>query len=178
MPREISGLRIARSFITPSDTAVSRVIDFQLGARQGIAISAVLGSMLPDPSNTTISAAGIVIMNAVHTLHLESGSLEVVPDVGGEDEDTIDSEVFYRQVGTLIGNDDLTTEFRASITYHSDPNGMVEYPRDKPVFSARNITHRGISTNSSLDFLAHVTIYYTFVEFSLSELGLILARRT
>jgi len=31
---------------------------------------------------------------------------------------------------------------------------------------------------SSLGFLGHVIIYYTFVEFSLAELGLILARRT
>ena len=176
MPREISGLRIARSFITPPNTEVSRVIDFQLGARQGIQIHSVLGSMTVDPGNTTISSSGINFFHGTHTLHLESGSLETVPDASAEDEDTIDSEIFYRQEITVAGNDDLTTEFRASLAIVVNPNGLVEYAR--PLFIARNITHRGISLSSAMDFLAHVTIFYTFVEFSLAELGLILARRT
>lgn len=176
MPREISGLRIARSFITPTDAEVSRVLDFQLGARQGIQIHAVLGEITPDPGNVVVSTSTIVGFQATHTLHLESGSLETVPDDSGEDEDTIDSEIFYRQVLSLMGNDDATTEFRASIALLAQPQGIVEFAR--PLFVARNITHRGLSTNASLDVLCHVIIYYTFVEFSLAELGLILARRT
>ena len=81
MPREISGLRIARSFVTPAGTnETTRVIDFQLGARQGIAISAVLGSAMVESGATTISASVATIQNGVQTLHLESGSLETVPD--------------------------------------------------------------------------------------------------
>ncbi len=175
MPREISGLRIARSFITPSDTAVERVIDFQLGARQGIAIEAVLGDMVPDPANVTISAAGITHLPANQTLHLETGSLEDVPQAATADEDTIDSEIFYKQVMYLAGNDDLTTEFRASLTSFISPAGLVTFA--KPIMTARNITHRGRSISSAMDFLGQVIIYYTFVEFSLAELGLILARR-
>ena len=176
MPREISGLRIARSFITPTSAEVSRVIDFQLGARQGIAISSVLGEILADEANTTVSTGAVTILQGNHTLHLESGSLETVPDQAGEDEDTIDSEVFYRQTFSFIGNDDLTTEFRASASQLVVPQGMIQY--DKPLLVARNITHRGIAKAGALDLLCHVTIFYTFVEFSLSELGLILARRT
>lgn len=176
MPREISGLRIARSFISPTDSAVSRVIDFQLGARQGIAISSVLGEILPGPAQLTISTTTLSLFTGVHTLHLESGNLETVPDLAAEDEDTIDSEVFYRQSVIIGGNDDVTTEFRASLAIMAMPNGVVEYRQ--PIFAARNITHRGISSSSSFGFNAHVTIYYTFVEFSLAELGLILARRT
>ena len=175
MPREISGLRIARSFITPTDSEVSRVIDFQLGARQGISISAVLGSILPQ-SSTVISVSTITHLNATQTLHLESGSLETVPDAAAEDEDTIDSEVFYRQDLYVGGNDDVTTEFRASLAVSVTPSGIVDYK--VPLLVARNITHRGISPQAALDFMAHVTIFYTFVEFSLAELGLILARRT
>jgi len=176
MPREISGLRIARSFITPSSSEVSRVLDFQLGARQGISISSVLGEILPDPDNTTISASVSSFLNGNHTLHLESGSLETVPDAVAEDEDTIDSEVFFRQGFSFVGNDDLTTEFRASAAMVISPQGVVNY--EKPILTARNITHRGITRAGALDTLCHVTIFYTFVEFSLAELGLILARRT
>jgi len=176
MPREISGLRIARSFITPTSAEVSRVIDFQLGARQGISISAVMGDVMVDPSAFTPSATIVLAFNGNHTLHLESGSLETVPDATAEDEDTIDSEVFYRQSMQFIGNDDLTTEFRSSAGLMVMPNGIVNY--DKPILTARNITHRGISVSGALDILCHVIIFYTFVEFSLAELGLILARRT
>lgn len=176
MPREISGLRIARSFITPTDSEVSRVIDFQLGARQGIAIQSVLGDMVPDPIGVVPPSSTIQEFTATQTLHLESGSLETVPDQAGEDEDTIDSEVFFRQKLVYAGNDDATTEFRASLALLVTPNGIVDFKRE--ILVARNITHRGISTDAAFDFLAHVTIYYVFVEFSLAELGLILARRT
>lgn len=175
MPREISGLRIARSFITPTETRVSRELDFQLGARQGIAIHAVLGGLMPDAAGYTPSGATQSEFNANQTLHLETGSLETVPDSTGEDEDTIDSEVFYRQDLWIGGNDDAATEFRASLSAMVTPSGIVPFPR--PIFTARNITHSGISSSTSLDTLAPVILYYTFVEFSLAELGLILARR-
>jgi len=174
-PREISGLRIARSFITPTEVRVSRELDFQLGARQGIAIEAILGTMVPG-TGSTVSASTIVMVTGNQTLHLETGSLETVPDAAAEDEDTIDTEVFFRQDLFLGGNDDSTTEFRASLATLVNPNGLVTF--SKPIFSARNITHSGITGGSTLDTLCHVLIYYTFVEFSLAELGLILARRT
>ncbi len=176
MPREISGLRLARSFISPTDSRVSRELDFQLGARQGIAIKGVLGEILPDPATTTIASSGATLPEANHTLHLETGSLETVPNAGGEDEDTIDSEVFYRQSMLLGGNDDSTTEFRASLAFHVTPQGYIPFTPE--VLTARNITHSGLATASTLDVLAHVIIYYVFIEFSLAELGLLLARRT
>lgn len=177
MPKEISGLRIARSFVTPTEVAVSRELDFQLGSRQGIAISAILGELLPAAGAFAVSASGAPDgFNATQTLHLETGSLETVPDEVGEDEDTIDSEIFYRQGLWLGGINDLTTEFRASLAVAVNPTGIVNF--EKPIFAARNITHRAITTSASLDVLCHVTIFYTFVEFALSELGLILARRT
>lgn len=176
MPREISGLRIARSYITPTDSEVSRVIDFQLGARQGISIEGVIGSIVPDTIGLTLSTALVTEYTGVHSLHLESGSLETVPFAAAQDEDTIDSEVFYRQDLWIGGNDDVTTEFRASLAINTQPQGLITFNR--PIFAARNITHRGISNNAQLDLLCHVIIYYVFVEFSLAELGLILARRT
>lgn len=174
MPKEISGLRIARSFVTPTEVAVSRELDFQLGARQGISIEAILADIMPDPAGYTPSSGAQLPFIGNQTLHLETGSLEGVPDAAGEDEDTIDSEIFYRQTLSLIGNDDLTTEFRASSSMSLSEGWMVP-PR--PLFTARNITHRAITNTNALDILCHVTIYYVFVEFSLAELGLVLARR-
>jgi len=176
MVKEISGLRIARSYVTPSPTVVERVIDFQLGARQGISIMAVLPTFTMDILAGPPSLTVLTFRHGIQTLHLESGSLEVVPDDQGEDEDTIDSEVFMRQDVVIGGNDDLTTEFRASLAVTATPNGLITFPR--PILTSRNITHRGISDNAVTDINFHVIIYYVFVEFSLSELGLILARRT
>ena len=173
-PKEISGLRIARSFITPTNTEVQRTIDFQLGARQGISIEGVLPEIAMDIA-LTVSATVPTVLGGSHSLHLETGSLETVPDQTGEDEDTIDSEIFFRQRLTYVGNDDLTTEFRGQGSVHISPNGMWVPPR--PLFTARNITHRGLVNSADMDLLCHVTIYYVFVEFTLAELGLTLARR-
>lgn len=175
MPREISGLRLARSFITPDNNEVLRVIDFQLGVRQGIAIHSVLGTMMPDTANITISPSVTTYFNGTQTLHLETGSLETIADQTGEDEDTIDSEIFFRQECFIGGNDDSTTEFRSSFAVMTHPEGLVTFPR--PIYTARNITHRGATVSSNFAFLGHVILYYVFVEFSLAELGLILARR-
>ena len=176
MPTEISGLRIARSFVTPTEAAVSRELDFQLGARQGIAIHAVLGDLAIEPTNATLAVTTQAYFGSTQTLHLETGSLEAVPDAAGEDEDTIDSEIFYRQALAIGANDDVSTEFRASLAMTVTPSGIVVFPR--PIFTARNITHRGITSSAALDANGHVILYYVFVEFSLSELGLLLARRT
>lgn len=176
MPREISGLRIARSFISPTNTRVSRELDFQLGARQGISIDKVVGEIMPDPAGISIPSSTIAELTGNHTLHLETGSLENVPSAAAEDEDTIDTEIFFRQSLAICGNDDSSTEFRASLAYHLSPAGDLDFP--KPLLTARNITHSGMTDSTSMDLLCHVTIYYTFVEFSLAELGLILARRS
>lgn len=175
MPTDISGLRIARSFITPTDARVTRELDFQLGPRQGIRIESVLGGMAPDRAAFVPSVTTQAVMQGNQTLHFETGSLETVPDAVAEDEDSIDSEVFYRQDMTYIGNDDVTTEFRASSTLIVTPQGIVDYRGS--LFTARNISHSGISLDAGLDLVCNVIIFYTFVEFTLAELGLILARR-
>ncbi len=177
MVKEISGLRVARSTVTPSSTtAVVRELDFQLGPRQGIQIFAVLPTVTVDAASTGPSSSVVGFDNGNQTLHLETGSLETVPDNAAEDEDTIDSEIFMRQDVIVGGNDDSATEFRSSLAITVTPSGLVTYPR--PILAARNISHRGIVDGTSDDLNFHVLIYYVFVEFQLSELGLILARRT
>jgi len=171
MPTTISGLHFARSFISPTNVAVSREIDFQLGSRQGIAVLWVKGTVVVSSFTETTDFQEL---NGVHTLHLETGSLETVPLNDGDDEDTIDSEVFYRQDLGIIGAEEAATRGGSAV-------GMIVSPGDfnynPAVFTARNITHRGITSTSSLTLLQHVIIAYNYVEFSLSELGVLLARR-
>lgn len=171
MPKEISGLRIAKSYITPTDTEVTRIIDFQLGARQGIEIVGVLADMSTGP--WTPSATALTAHFGNHTLHLEAGSLETVPEAAGEDEDTIDSEIFFRQAMTVIAIDEPTAQGAAGIIV--TPNGFWRPPAR--LYTARNVTHRGKTVTSAMDINCHILMYYIFVEFTLPELGLILARR-
>lgn len=174
MPRDISGLRIARSHVTPAGSAtVSRELDFQLGPLVGLKIWAVLGTAVIDIS--TAPAAQTMIQGQ-QTLHLETGTLEDVPNVAGEDEDNVDSEIFYRQEAQVIQNDDLATEFRASAALLVTPSNIVNFA--VPIFAARNISHRGESIGANADIIFNVMIYFNFVQFSLSEMGLLLVRRT
>lgn len=173
MPTTISGVHFARSFITPAAaTAVEREIDFQLGARQGIAIHYVLGhmSVLSFTETTDFQE-----FNGNHTLHLETGSLETVPDAAGEDEDTIDSEVFFRQDLSVIAAEEAATRGGSAAAMLVVPQAPIPYP--SPVFTARNITHRAITAGTALGLGCGVLIFYNYVEFSLSELGVLLARR-
>jgi len=172
MPKTISGLRFARSFLTPAGAAVSREIDFQLGSRQGIAIHHVSGGMTIDAVTETTDT---LELRGNHTLHLETGSLESVPDAGAEDEDTIDSEVFFRQDFSCLIQEEAATRGGSHSSLMVSP--ASQSPLVIPVFTARNITHRGISSTASFSMHANVLIHYTFVEFSLSELGVLLARR-
>lgn len=173
MPTFISGLHFARSMVSPvSTTAVERQIDFQLGVRQGIAIHQVIGGTALE---TVTESTDFQELRGTQTLHLESGSLETVPDAGGEDEDTIDSEVFYRQDFSLLASEEAATRGGSAAAMVVSPNSPIIYP--SPVFTARNITHRGITTSSNLLLLHYVLIMYQYVEFSLSELGVLLARR-
>lgn len=173
MVKEISGMRIARSFITPTDSVVTRELDFQLGPQMGIGILGVLGDIRIDANAWTPSPTALTTLQGRHGLHFETGSLEGIADEAGEDEDTIDSELFYLQSLSVAGIDEPTAQGAVSVTVN--PTTLFVPPR--PLFTSRNISHSGISIDSTLDLLCNVLIYYVFVEFSLSELGLILARR-
>jgi len=170
MPRALSGIRIARSYLTPAGTtAVQRVLDFQLGADDGIEVFSITGDI---GMQTTGVGASYVAGSVVQTVHLESGSIEAVP-IGTDDEDTIDSEQIYRQTLCHV-NYNGTTEAASSMVI--SPATPVVYPQ--PLFSARNITHNAIGDLATYVFGCHVLIQYRFVRFSLQELGLILARRS
>lgn len=177
MPRVLSGQRVCRSFVTPTGAAdeVSRVLDFQLGADDGIRIEAVLGyghyfDASPAPSDTVPVAS-----MAAQTLHLETGATEDLPMVAAEDADDIDSEIFFVQsmaYNAIIGN---TVTFGAGVDLAITPAGLFIPP--EPILSPRNIIHKGrTNVADSFAFLG-VLIYFKYVRFTTSELGVLLARR-
>jgi len=99
----ISGLRVARSFITPTGASVvSRELDFQLGARQGIEISSVLGYGGLVDTSPAASDTVPATERGSQSLHMETGTLESFPMTTGADEDDIDTEIFYAQMYTLM----------------------------------------------------------------------------
>lgn len=177
MPQRISGLRVARSFLTPTGAAnvLTAEMDFQLSARQGISISSVLGfgsySDRSPAASDTVPAENA----GCQTLHLETGSLEDVPLDDGHDEVNIDTEIFYHQQYSQLFQVWSTATGGGGGTITVQPTGLVTF--DEPILSARNITHRAETVTTGTNLNAGVLIYFHYVEFSLAELGFILARR-
>jgi len=177
MPRILSGQRTARSLVSPTGAAneVERVLDFQLGADDGIQIEAVLGygnyaDLSPTPSDT-VPVASI----GMQTLHLETGATEDLPIAAGEDADDIDTEIFYVQsfaYSAIIG---ATNTFGAGVSLAITPSGLFIPPA--PILSPRNIIHKGRSDITGSFGQFGVLIYFRYVRFTTSELGVLLARR-
>ena len=176
MPRIVSGQRIARSFLSPTGAAneVTQELDFQLGARDGIRINAVLGYGHFHDDSPATSDTVPAQSTATQTLHLETGATEDLPDVAAEDGFDIDTEIFYAQMyGQVIQVPATAGGGGGALTV--TPNGLVTFPI--PIDSPRNIIHKAVTVGADQDLEAGVLIYYHFVEFSTSELGVILARR-
>jgi len=175
--RVISGLRVARSFVTPTGGAnvVSRELDFQLGANQGIEISSVLGYGWVHDDSPTVSDTVPVTAKATQTLHLETGTIEAIPTLAGEDADDIDTEIFYAQTHQMTALVGTTNTFGAGIALKSEPSGLVVFAR--PIGTARNVTHSGLNSAAGAFAELGVLIYYHYILFTDAELGFLLARR-
>jgi len=175
MSVRISGQRVARSFVTPTGAQIiSRELDFQLGARQGIEIDSVLGYGEFADSGPAASDTIPATSSAVQTLHLETGTLESLPMLTTEDEDDIDTEIFWAQTFNMMFQVPSTAGGGGGSVYPT-PNGMV--PFVEPVRTARNITHRGETFAAGEELQAGVLIYYHYIQFTNAELGFFLARR-
>jgi len=174
MPEILSGPRTARSFVTPGGVEViTRVLDFNFAADQGIQINAVLGNLVSDDLSPAASDTVPVRIPGSQTLHLEEGTIEDMPGATAEDADEIDTEVFFQQ--------EVQGQFQVPATAGggggSGGQGALYIPYIKPILVARNITHRGETRVAGQAANCSVLIFYEYVRFSLSELGLILARR-
>lgn len=176
MPEIFSGQRVARSYLTPTGAEVASVeLDFQLGARQGIQVEAVVGyGSLADVS-PTVSDTVLVHQRGSQSLHLETGTLEGVPEAPGEDEVDIDTEIFYVQHFSHVAQVWSTVTGGGSSSMLAVPSSIVVFP--EPIRTARNISHRAETLATGVSFFAGVLIYYHYLRFSNEELGFFLARR-
>lgn len=169
----LSGTRTARSMLSPDNAVEVALMEFPLGARQGIELMAILGTV--GVVNFTYSTTPSSALNGMQTLHLEAGALEDVPFTVAEDGVLIDTEVAFTQrlhshqqsVGNAAGDGSHGSTF---VT----PTGLVDL-RGMNIYSARNLTHRAEAANN-VEIVFDLLLYYRYVEFSLSELGLVLAR--
>ena len=176
MPRVISGQRVGRSFVSPTGAAnaVSRVLDFQLAADQGVQLEAVLGyGVLHDDSPATSDTVPAVA-RAIQSLHLEEGTTEVLDFAAGDDDDELDTEVVWVQSFAEVFQVPATAGGGGgSLTV--TPSGLVVFP--DPIVSPRNITHKGYTFEADCDLEAGILFYYRYVQFTNAELGVLLSRR-
>lgn len=173
----ISSLRQARSLLTPEGAEVlTAEIDFQLGPRMGIAIHGVHGHITT--INSTLAALDdeITGRNNFQTLHLETGTVEDPLNIAAEDAFDIDTEIFWRQDHSMNAIWNSVAGDGAGLSVELQPNTPVWYP--EPILTARNITHRAEAVVGDVDSVCGVLIWYKYVEFSLNEMGLLLARRS
>lgn len=170
MPKPISAWRTARSFIGNTGAEETVELDFNIGTREAIEISGVLGMMAPTAA--VASASNVPVVSA-QSLHIEDGTVEVLSDTGAAaDQFERDSEVIFEQILSVTSFDG-TTEGGSAIS--QTPSGLVVYAN--PVLSPINLTHRVDNEASSLDVGARLLIFYRYVELSDTELALEFARR-
>lgn len=170
MARPISDWRVARSFIGAAATEETVELDFNIGTREAIEISGVLGTMAPSAAVATATPTPVL---SAQTLHIEDGTVEALNDAGaGADQFERDSEVIYQQVLGVIAFDGSTEAAGAlSVT----PSGLVTFP--DPILAPINLTHRVDNEGAVLDVGCTLLIYYRYVQLDLSELAFQFARR-
>lgn len=175
MPRALTSIRIANSFLTPTGIEVrSALLDFQLGPAMGIEIFQVLGYVNGGFNNNLLSL-GETTHRGNHTLHLETGALENVPATEADgDQSDIDTEVFFRQDYSASGMQGSLSE--GAMSQYVVPTEPVTYA--VPILTARNITHRAETTTANDIKNFGVLIFYRYVEFTDAEMGILLARRS
>ena len=177
MSRRLSGLRIARSFVTPTGAAneVARVLDFQLAADNGIGIEWVLGYGQFYDASPAVSDTVPAHAFAHQTLHFETGATEDLPDNEGDDADDIDTEIVYVQSYSSMFQVWSTATGGGGGSVVVTPNDIVRY--DPPLESPRNVIHKGTTVEADTFLNAGILMGYHYVEFSNAELGVLLARR-
>jgi len=171
MPRTISGPRQGRSVLTPSGDNPTAELDFQLAGQQGIRILSLEATVLVLGVTETTDTSQFV---GNHSLHRATGTLEAVPDNAGEDAVNIDSEILLRQDVSVLIQEEAATRGGS----HSS---MLVLPTQVPslvipILVSSNLTHRAIS-DAGLSLVTSLGFLYEYVEFSLSELGVLFARR-
>ena len=171
--RALTGQRFARSFLTPVDVQVVEAeLDFQLGPSMAIVIDWVQAYLA---EFSWVASAVWLPYRWVQTLHLETGPLEDVPVSAGEDEQNVDSEIFYAHAVAALGHD-TAVAVGGSASGVTQGNTVMHYR--EPVVSVRNITHRAEGFTVGGQAGLGVLIAYKYVELTKDEFVLNLAKRS
>jgi len=170
MGRPLSDWRVARSFIGAAAAEESAEMDFNIGQREAIEISSVLGLMGPTAVVSTTTPTPVL---SEQSLHIESGTIDALNSTGAAaDQFDRDTEVIYEQALSVIAFDG-TTEGAGAISV--TPSGLVVFA--EPILSPINLTHRVDNEGSVMDVGCTLLVYYRYVELSTSELAFQFARR-
>lgn len=169
MAKIVSGVRYARSFVTPAAQAtVSREVDFDLGARLGIKVLWTLTSIF-GVNNPTAD----VNLEYVASVHAENDAIEDLPLATGEDEDNADSEVFHQHYASHIHTESAAGN--AAFAFQS--NLYIPHHQDDLIL-ASNPTFSGKSESSSGSAAMALLMAYRYVELTNAELvGALTSRR-
>lgn len=174
MPRPISNVRIASSFVTHTAGAARTIqeVDFDLGPNEAIEIFAISGIMTQPgltTSNTT-TAEG-----AVQSVHVEDDNARAVELlISDTDAFQLDDEAIYKQGLFLVQKGDNVnhdTGFGLSV----QPTTPIVYP--VPIIAATNLSHVIRTADADLDIAGTVDIHYRYVMLSQNELAFAIARR-
>lgn len=154
MSRVISGLRFARSFLTPSNAVLEQELDFELGAKMGIQVEWVIGSL----GNISETPGADAASTGQQSLHLEEDATEDIPIATGEDAVNVDSEMFFHQQANFVH--DFTTSGGAFL-----PQPVhLWVPYNGELKTTRNITHRAEGSGATREYRAAVLIAYKLIE--------------
>jgi len=182
MPRRTTGRRFARSVLQAQGPSAdgaggaTRVLDFDLGAREGVEIIAVTGMIRHDDTSLASTDNATTTDAAIQELHLEPGTLvdEGLLSEGDIGTNDVDAEVIYTQIHTVMQIGGTATEGLGG-SIETVPNGRISY-EDRAgagVFTSRNITHRAEVESNNSDAECLLMVEYYRVEFTLDELGIL-----
>jgi len=174
MPKPISTMRVAFSFLTPNGAeTISQEMDFDLGVGQGLEIFGVLGT-LQDLQDSSLAAADDDVSAIVtgQSLHLETGALEDPLGAAGEDIVRTDTEIIYRQDALLVFMNQVTAGSAVSLSV--TPSGLVTFPI--PILTARNPQHRAEGRVTDQFSAWSLLMYYRYVELNDDETVFLLSR--
>lgn len=160
MARVISGLRFARSYLTPVNQVLEQELDFQLGPKQGIQIEWILGSL----GNISETPGADATSTAQQSVHLEEDATEDIPIATDEDAVNVDTEmIFHMQAHFIL---DLTTSGMS----HVPQPVHLWVPYGGELKTTRNLTHRAEGAGATREYRAAILMAFKYIELSDAEL--------
>lgn len=171
MPKEITGFRVAKIDLANVDDTpeVSQEIDFDFGAREGVAL--YVAEFIVLPTHTESSTFQEFSVNA--SLHVENDALEdTLDDAPATGVTNLDSEIIAELEMRTITQDEAATRggSAAAMGFVSPHRWDYMQMLGGPLLIATNPTLRAVSNSSSLIVDIRLTLWFKYVELSNSDI--------